>query len=531
MLTPNGLPTTAWFEWGSNKTYGQMEVLPTPYDGAAVQRVSVTTAALLAGSVYHFRLGASNASGVVYGSDQMFRVATGGKLAAWGGNTSGEAFVPAGLSNIVALIGGYNQSYAVRADGTVRRWGRIPPGTEMLETALSNVVTLAASYGHVLVLQSDGNVKAYGTSTATNVPAGLSNVVAIAAGGSDGIYFSLATRANGTVVAWGANSSGQTTIPASLTNGIAVAAGMFHSLALKSDGKVVAWGSNSYGQTNVPAGLNNVVAISAAGFHNRVLRADGTVLAWGDEYFSPYGVSNFVAIAAGLSDDVALGANGRITALSYYGDPAVPSGLSNAVLVASGGAHFLAIGHNAAPSVNGIVTWTFPNTDRTVQIPLPFDANNDPVQLHVKSPPSSGSLYQYASGARGLPIVASGTPVTDPLRRVIYSPPPNSRNDVYGAFGYSASDGELDSITSYATMQIFLPTAPQLSVFRSKPTSGDFELNFTGEVGATYRVWVSTNLTQWEVLDFAAPTSNGWFQIIDPNAATWPQRFYRAGSP
>src|SRR5205807_10459559 len=36
-----------------------------------------------------------------------------------------------------------------------------------------------------------------------------------------------------------------------------IAAGEYHSLALQSNGTVVAWGSNSSGQTNVPAGLGS----------------------------------------------------------------------------------------------------------------------------------------------------------------------------------------------------------------------------------------------------------------------------------
>jgi alpha-tubulin suppressor-like RCC1 family protein len=65
------------------------------------------------------------------------------------------------------------------------------------------------------------------------------------------------------VVAWGDNSAGQTNVPAGLSNVVAVAAGGFHSLALKNDGSVVAWGDNTAGQTSVPVGLTNVVAISA----------------------------------------------------------------------------------------------------------------------------------------------------------------------------------------------------------------------------------------------------------------------------
>jgi hypothetical protein len=43
------------------------------------------------------------------------------------------------------------------------------------------------------------------------------------------------------VVAWGSNSSGQTTVPLDLTNAVAIAAGYSHSAALRADGTVVCW--------------------------------------------------------------------------------------------------------------------------------------------------------------------------------------------------------------------------------------------------------------------------------------------------
>ena len=74
----------------------------------------------------------------------------------------------------------------------------------------------------------------------------------------------------GTVVAWGGNSEGQTTVPAGLSGVVALAAGGFHTVALKQDGTVVAWGSD--GQTTVPAGLSGVVAIAAGGSHTVALK-------------------------------------------------------------------------------------------------------------------------------------------------------------------------------------------------------------------------------------------------------------------
>ena len=78
----------------------------------------------------------------------------------------------------------------------------------------------------------------------------------------------------GTVVAWGFNSDGQTTVPAGLSGVVAIAAGAWHTVALKQDGTVVAWGENDNGQTRVPAGLSGVVAIAAGGAHTVALKLD-----------------------------------------------------------------------------------------------------------------------------------------------------------------------------------------------------------------------------------------------------------------
>src|SRR5713226_5773237 len=77
--------------------------------------------------------------------------------------------------------------------------------------------------------------------------------------------------APGTVISWG-----EPVIPYVQpgTRYKAIAAGWYHSLALGSDGKVVAWGDNTYGQDSVPASLTGVVAIAAGASHNLALRSD-----------------------------------------------------------------------------------------------------------------------------------------------------------------------------------------------------------------------------------------------------------------
>jgi hypothetical protein len=81
----------------------------------------------------------------------------------------------------------------------------------------------------------------------------------------------VALKQDGTVVAWGGNSEGQTTVPAGLSGVVAIAAGWSHTVALKQDGTVVAWGGNIDGQTTVPAGLSGVVAIAAEAYHTVAL--------------------------------------------------------------------------------------------------------------------------------------------------------------------------------------------------------------------------------------------------------------------
>src|SRR5688500_6051039 len=77
----------------------------------------------------------------------------------------------------------------------------------------------------------------------------------------------------GHVEATGNNEDGRAT-PPMLDDVIAIAAGAEHSLALRANGTVVAWGSNTRGESTVPPGLANVVGI-AAGLHRVAVKSGG----------------------------------------------------------------------------------------------------------------------------------------------------------------------------------------------------------------------------------------------------------------
>ena len=166
--------------------------------------------------------------------------------------------------------------------------------------------------------------------------------MAIAAGSSH----SLALRADGTVAAWGYNGSGQTNVPPGLTNVVAIAGGDIHSLALKADGRVIVWGNTGYGLPDVPASATNVVAIAAGYGHCLALKSDGAVLAWGYSYDGelavPGDLKNVVGIAASSSYSLALVSDGTPGLATLLASPAWgPGGFSLSLTTRSGRVYLL----------------------------------------------------------------------------------------------------------------------------------------------------------------------------------------------
>ena len=84
-----------------------------------------------------------------------------------------------------------------------------------------------------------------------------------------------AAGAKSQVAAWGEDQFHQAEVPAGLSDVVAIAVGNYFNLALKASGQVVAWGDDNYHETEVPtAAQSGVVAISAGGDNAVALKAD-----------------------------------------------------------------------------------------------------------------------------------------------------------------------------------------------------------------------------------------------------------------
>jgi alpha-tubulin suppressor-like RCC1 family protein len=308
--------------WGSNGS-GQLGL------GDTTQRTSPTTIAALTG-----------VAAVSAGTADSFALRTNGTASGWGANTNGQVgdntttqrttpVAVASLTGAVGITAGSLHTVAVRPDGAVWSWGangsgQLGNGTVTgagpagltrinLSRTRSNVST---GLSHALVADPSGRVLAWGangsgqlgngTTSATSTPVqvwGVSNALPTPGGVAAGDTHSLAVVADGVVLAWGGNGSGQlgnnSTIASSaplvvpgLSGVVAVAAGGAYSMALKSDGTVWTWGLNSNGQlglgnttnrlvpTQVTA-LSSVVSIGAGATFAFAVRSDGTVRSWG----------------------------------------------------------------------------------------------------------------------------------------------------------------------------------------------------------------------------------------------------------
>lgn len=343
---------TLW-TWGANST-GQLGI------GGAVDLLRHSTPLQITEPS-----GFGSIIALAAGTGHTLAARANGDLYVWGDNRSGQLGTGAGVNNLpvsatlpqaatgdatgwLALEPGGRHTAGLRSNGTLWVWGDNAGGQAGLDPITSPGITVPARMG---------------TADSWSALAG-------------GASHTIALRADGTLWSWGGNAFGQLgdgsdsdrfspqqitlTAPQSPDNRwTAVAAGDGHTLALQADGSLWAWGDNSSGQLGVgttgshfvPERItttqpgrfdDNWVAIAAGGLYSAALQADGTLWVWGDNGFGQFGAdpltttgsatplrivnsvpvpgnpgfnSNWAAIAAGYNHLLALQADGTLWGL------------------------------------------------------------------------------------------------------------------------------------------------------------------------------------------------------------------------
>lgn len=284
-----------------------------------------------------------------------------------------------------------------------------------------------------LAIKSDQSLVGWGDNTfgQTTIPAGDYTAV------ESGFTHVIGLLADGSVALWGTDFGvligrgdfGTLTPPTPNSGFTAVAAGGTHNMALKSDGSVVLWGTDlgpiavgsDFGTLVPPTPNSDFVAISAGVVHNIALKTDGTLVLWGGD---PYGSGvnlppapnkDFVAISAGSTHNLALKSDGSIVAwgANNFGQCDVPAPNTGFVAISAGPHHSLGL-----KSDGSIVSWG----------------------LDYGTPPTGTGYVGISAGlTHSLALHSDGTIAAwgENTYGGLDVPPPNSD------FGYFPDEGEL----------------------------------------------------------------------------------------
>lgn len=87
-VNPNGSPTTAWFEWGTTTSYGNItSYVLNGYSGTSPVSGPYPLSGLSPNTTYHFRAVAQNSTGTSYGNDRTFTTSPGAPTLSFTGLT------------------------------------------------------------------------------------------------------------------------------------------------------------------------------------------------------------------------------------------------------------------------------------------------------------------------------------------------------------------------------------------------------------------------------------------------------------
>ncbi len=201
-------------------------------------------------------VGLSDVVQIAMGAYHCLALKSDGTVVGWGLDNGGQATIPVGLSDVVQVSAGGNASFALKSDGTLVGWGNNGSFQQNVPAGIGTVTQISVGNDCCMALIDDGTIETWGSNTSgqLDVPASVTAATAVAAGRGYGMAIQ-----GGAVVIWGDSSNGLDTPPAAASsNVIALAANSFsggYAMCLLDDGTVLAWGRDYVGETSVPGSL------------------------------------------------------------------------------------------------------------------------------------------------------------------------------------------------------------------------------------------------------------------------------------
>ena len=130
---------------------------------------------------------------------------------------------------------------------------------------------------------------------------------------SSGLFHTCALSEEDSVICWGWDESGQSTVPTD-EHFVSISSGGKHTCGLRKDGTTVCWGNDEDGQSTVPTD-EHFMSIGSGSLHNCGLREDGSAVCWGHNGFrqsSPPVGTFFRSISSGARHSCGLGGDGVV---------------------------------------------------------------------------------------------------------------------------------------------------------------------------------------------------------------------------
>jgi predicted nucleotidyltransferase len=522
-VNPNGTTTSLYFQYGPTIGYGSLTSTSSITAGAGAQIISNAVTGLLAGTSYHYRAIAFNASGTAQGGDliftpPVFTLTNCGLPAIASSSVAWADFNNDGRLDI--LLAGANASFSpisqVWQNQGAYSFGAVSGSLSELPAVTSGAV----AWGDFDNTGSPGFLlTGYGGLGANNLPVLISQVWRNQGNGTfTNIDANLPGVDTGSV-AWG-DFDGDGDLDILLTGN-------------SSTGAVTqVWrnlGNDTF--TNINAGLPGVFysSVAVADFEN-----DGKLdilLTGTTNGFSSGAITEIWRnLGNGVFTNINLGLpaifKGSVAVGDFNNDGRVDILLTGYASTGAVAQVWLNLGNGAFTNVNAglpgvaegsVAVGDYDNDSNLDILVSGVDSQTNPV-TQVWHNLGNGV---FTNANAGLPGVQSGSVAWADFNN-------DGRLDIL-LTGYDTNNHPLTAIY-HNNSPLGNSIRPRLTnIFNSSRRA--FQFSFRGKTGEPYQIWTSTNAIQWNLFGAPYESSAGTFQVYDQAAATYRSRMYRATSP